>query len=165
MTEENKSIECSIKTFLMLSYFCLHRTFKFWFYILNPCTLTVLAFMPCIKYFKWDIENHPVHFWMQLMFFKRHWLTCVMPTRKSPFTELVPFSMSPLTRRKPAPRRRKPLDNSSVTSSKRLYFKLDRGAAAGETGMQKNNNNKSTAKVCVCVWGGPISNNDKIKLN
>lgn len=61
-------------------------------------------------------------------------LTCVMPTRKSPFTELVPFSMSLLTRRKPAPRRRKPLDTSSITSSK----VTGREAAAGETGTQTN---------------------------
>lgn len=57
-------------------------------------------------------------------------MTCVMPTRTSLLTELVPFSMSPLARRKPAPPRRKPVLSSSITSSRELRLEPGLGAEA-----------------------------------
>lgn len=55
-----------------------------------------------------------------------------MPTRTSLLTELVPFSMSPLARRKLAPPRRKPELSSSITSSREL--RLEPGLGAEEQG-------------------------------
>lgn len=57
-----------------------------------------------------------------------------MPTRTSLLTELVPFNMSPLARRKPATPRRKPELSSSITSSRELRLEPGLGAESKATG-------------------------------
>lgn len=59
------------------------------------------------------------------------------PIRTSLPTELVPFSMSPLARRKPAPPRRKPPNNKSITSSREVWPRPPCLGAAGGKERQK----------------------------